>query len=290
MINRKALGVFLSVTFGLTLIMIFLAKAKGFTLYDVPSIYSQLIVASCMFFPAIGALLTQIFVVKKPLKELGFRFGPWTMYVVSYFCILLIFVLNYGIVWLFFLKPDWTLLSFINQYADLFKDLSLPFPAPYMILLLTFVTFFTAPIMNMIPSLGEEIGWRGFLLPTLEPAGKIKAMVISGIIWALWHTPMILLLGFGYGKQAWPGVLLHFVMITSLGIWMGYIWLSTRSTIFAAFIHSVINAHAYGVLTVLFVSENKLLIGPVGIIGASLCLFLGLATLFIARQHQRSCV
>lgn len=287
-IHRKALYSFLGITFGLTLSAVVIARAFGFTLYGIPNLFSQLVIALCMFFPAMGALVTQVYIVKKPIKELGFYFGSWKMYLFTYLAILFVFVLNYSIVWIFIQNPDWTLDTFIRQYSGLIKDFTLPFPAHWMILLLLLVTCIAAPVMNMIPSLGEEIGWRGFLLPTLEPFGKTKAMILSGVIWALWHTPMILILGFGYGKQAWLGVLLHFFTIIGLGIWMGAIWFKTRSTILAAFIHSVFNAHAYGVWTVLFVSENKLLIGPAGVVGASLCFLLGFITLLIARQRQRS--
>ena len=284
MIQKKAILSYILITFGLTLGAIIFARGMGFTLFGKPNILSQLVIAACMFFPAIGAIFTQLLVVKKPMKELGFRFGPWKMYVLAYFLILLMFFVNYTITWLFIQKPDWTLVSFMDQYMSLVPDITLPFPAPMMILLFSSITFIMAPILNIIPSLGEEIGWRGFLLPNLEPLGKTRAMIFSGMIWALWHTPMILILGFGYGSQAWPGVLLHFVTVTGLGIWMGYIWFKTRSTILAGFIHAVFNAHAYGVWTMLFVSDNKLIIGAAGLIGVILCFLLGMMTLFIANK------
>lgn len=279
MINKKALLNFLGITFGLTIALSVVVRLIGYTLFDAPIIASQLVVAGSMFFPALGAILTQKFIVKKPLKELGFVFGPRSFYFRSYFLILAIFIVNYAITWLFVLKPDFTLTSFMAQYKI---DSGLPLPASRMIAVITAVTFIVAPIVNMIPSLGEEIGWRGFLLPALEPLGKIKAILFSGMIWASWHTPMILILGFAYGRQFWPGALLHFIAVTGLGIWMGYIWLKTRSTVLAAFIHSVFNANAYGIWSVLFVSSNKLIVGAVGVIGAGLLLILGLITIYHA--------
>jgi uncharacterized protein len=193
------------------------------------------------------------------------------------------FVINYAFVWVFIMKPDFTLNSFLSQF-----NISSPLPmaAPLMILVMALVTFFVSPILNMIASLGEEIGWRGFLLPNLEALGKTKAVVISSMIWALWHTPMILILGFLYGKQMWPGVLLHFVTVTGVGIWMGYVWFKTRSTVLAGFMHSVFNANAYGVWTIIFVSNNKLIIGAAGAIGAILCFILGTATIYILNKKN----
>jgi membrane protease YdiL (CAAX protease family) len=105
------------------------------------------------------------------------------------------------------------------------------------------------------------------------------------MIWALWHSPMILILGFGYGREMWPGVLLHFILVTSLGIWMGYIWFKTRSTILAAFIHAVFNAHAYGGWSVILVSDSKLIVGAIGLVNALLLGCLGLITIWRARSQ-----
>jgi membrane protease YdiL (CAAX protease family) len=184
--------------------------------------------------------------------------------------------------WLFVIKPDFTLATFLNQYGI---TAALPMPATGMIAIFALVTFIAAPVFNLIPSLGEELGWRGFLLPTLEPLGKTKAVIISGMIWALWHTPMILILGFAYGRQMWLGALLHFILVTGLGIWMGSIWLENHSTVLAAFIHSVFNANAYGVWTLLFVSNNKLLVGGTGLIITSFCFLLGIFTIYKLQQQ-----
>jgi membrane protease YdiL (CAAX protease family) len=285
MINKKALFVFLAITFGVTLTLIITARLLGFTLFGAPLLYSQLMILGAMFVPAIAAIITQKWVVKKPLKELGFKLGSWKMYAKVYGLILLVFILNYAITWVFILKPDFTLQNFMTQYGI---KTGLPMPAWQMILVFTFVTLITAPLFNLIPSLGEEIGWRGFLLPTLEPLGQTRAMIISGVIWALWHTPMILILGFGYGAQAWPGVILHFILVTSLGIWMGFIWFKTRSTILAGFIHAVFNGHAYGVCSMLFISSNKLIIGAAGLIGTMLMALLGLLTLYCQTRKLRT--
>lgn len=284
MVNKKALAVFLIITFGLTMGLAFAAKAMGFTLIGQPLLMSQMVILAAMFVPAFAAIFTQKVIVKKSFKELGFKLGPWSMYAKVYGLIVLVFVINYAITWLFIMKPDFTLASFMNQYG--IAQLSLPLPAGLMIFLFSLITFFVSPIFNLIPSLGEEIGWRGFLLPNLEPLGKIKAMIISGMIWALWHTPLIVILGFTYGAQIWPGVLLHFVLVTSLGIWMGYIWFKTRSTILAAFIHAVFNANAYGVWVMIFVPSSKLIVGSAGVVGATLVLILGLATIYIARKEK----
>ena len=274
MSSGKGVYLFLTLTFSLTIAASLIARVFGISFLGAPRIsaQAQLVVAGAMFFPALSAILIQIFLLKRPFRELGFRWGDFNNYAKAYGIIAGLFTLNYAIVYLFLLKPDFSLHSFSAR----FPGIELPVSASGMILLISLATFVGAPVLNMIPALGEEIGWRGFLLPNLEPLGKRKAALLSGMIWALWHTPMIFILGFYYGIRAWPGALLHFAMVTGLGMWFAHVWFRTRSTVLCAFMHATFNANFYGIWIILFVSSNKLLIGPAGVIGAALTLILGL--------------
>jgi membrane protease YdiL (CAAX protease family) len=48
-------------------------------------------------------------------------------------------------------------------------------------------------LMTLTFSLGEELGWRGYLLPQLLSVGRMRALVLIGLIWAAWHMPLIFL-------------------------------------------------------------------------------------------------
>jgi len=281
MINKKALSIFLAISFGLTITLSSLARLFGLDLFDKPLIMSQISVLIAMFIPALSALLVQKFVIRKPIKELGFRIGPSWLYLKVYLGILAMYIINYAITWIFVAEPDFSLAPFLKQFNI---TAELPLPAVTMVIIFSILTFLIAPIFNMIPSLGEEIGWRGFLLPNLEPLGKTRALIFSSMIWALWHTPMIILIGFGYGREYLPGVFLHFVTVTGFGIWVGYVWLKTRSTILASFMHATFNANAYGIWTMVFVSSSKVIIGAVGVIGSLLAMLSGLIALYLIRN------
>lgn len=47
-------------------------------------------------------------------------------------------------------------------------------------------------VYSIATAAGEEIGWRGYMLTRLIDAGVPKPILTSGVIWALWHVPLIL--------------------------------------------------------------------------------------------------
>jgi uncharacterized protein len=45
--------------------------------------------------------------------------------------------------------------------------------------------------LGLIGAVGEEVGWRGFLLPKLMDGGARHPYAATGIVWAVWHMPLI---------------------------------------------------------------------------------------------------
>lgn len=105
------------------------------------------------------------------------------------------------------------------------------------------------PLMNAIPVFGEEWGWRGYLLPNLLPLGQWPALIISGVIWGLWHTPIILL-GYNYPTNPVLGVMMMTVFCVLVGILLGWTRLATGSVWPAVIGHGSLNA--FGGVIVLF--------------------------------------
>lgn len=99
-------------------------------------------------------------------------------------------------------------------------------------------------VLNLLPALGEELGWRGWLLPRLVPLGTLPAIGISGLLWGLWHTP-VLLLGYNYPTApGWLAVLAMVGMCTVVGAVFGWLRTQSGSVWPAAVAHASLNASA----------------------------------------------
>ena len=102
--------------------------------------------------------------------------------------------------------------------------------------------YIAAITINAFFALGEEIGWRGYLYQQLGYTPNLKNTIIIGTIWALWHAPAILLLGYNYPASRIFG-LLFFI---PLGIVLTYPLLlftsHAKSVLPAASLHGAFNA------------------------------------------------
>jgi CAAX protease family protein len=98
-----------------------------------------------------------------------------------------------------------------------------------------------APGINAIFAFGEEWGWRGFLLPKLLPLGQWPALLLTGVLWGLWYSPVILL-GYDYPFHPKFGVILMTIFCVIFGIFLGWLRLSTGSIWPAAIGHGALNA------------------------------------------------
>ena len=148
------------------------------------------IVAFCMFFPSFSVLLTRLFMRDWKDCRLRLHFkGNAAPYLIGWFAPLLLAILG-GVLW-FVLNPQEFLLN-VPQMVP-----SAPDSINWIVLVLSLLI---APLLNLIPCLGEEWGWRGFLMPRLcEYHSFNTSALITGVLWGLWHAPLIAM-GHNYGK------------------------------------------------------------------------------------------
>ncbi|MCP2344481.1 CPBP family intramembrane glutamic endopeptidase [Nonomuraea roseoviolacea] len=98
------------------------------------------------------------------------------------------------------------------------------------------------PLLNAVPSLGEEWGWRGWLAPRLVAArGTVAGLALSGVVWGLWHAPLTLL-GYNYARLG-PWAALYFVgFCVPAGVVFGWLRLRSGSVWPAVVAHGSVNA------------------------------------------------
>lgn len=152
------------------------------------------------------------------------------------------------------LNADFVGLSGFQQQVAASLPPGAPAPSPWLLVGMQLVMVpIAAATINAVAAFGEELGWRGFLVPALRRYGTWPALLISGAIWGLWHAPIILL-GYNFGRTDITGVLLMTGGCIVWGVLLGWLRLRSASIWPAVFAHGAINA-AVG-LPVVFIAAG----------------------------------
>ncbi len=120
--------------------------------------------------------------------------------------------------------------------------------------------------VNMIATLGEELMWRGYLWEKWKHLGFRAASLRIGLLWGLWHLPLVVLLGLNYPGHPWIGmVMLTVGTITMTPLLLQYRVEGKPIGVCAAF-HGTVNRWGPMAL-ILFAQPNLLVVGVAGLIG-----------------------
>jgi membrane protease YdiL (CAAX protease family) len=209
---------YLVITFTLSSLFYCLIISSG-SLAAMGGIYA----AGLMWCPGIAALATQV-VHHDNVRELGWGWGKTRYQVWSYLIPVFYVSVAYGLVWITGLGGF--SVELVKGFGAQFGLQHLPTWTMVMGYLVVIVTLGT--IVSCISALGEEIGWRGFLVPNLaKVASYPKVALVSGVIWAVWHYPILFFADYNGGTPAWYGAACFTVMV--IGVSFAFAWMRLKS-------------------------------------------------------------
>lgn len=249
--NARSMLIFLAIAFGLSWLLA-LPLWLGDGLVD--PLFGVIAVAM-MFTPAIAAIVV-VFVVERPQHKAR-ALGLWPLKPAGRFIGYLVLGLIVPVALILVALPlgallgvypaDFVTFSAFQEMLDTQLAAAgvaeLPIPIGILVGLQLINVLFGA-FINLIPALGEELGWRGWLLPKLMPLGTVPALALSGVIWGLWHSPLILL-GYNYpAAPGWLGLTMMIGMCIIVGAVFGWLRLRSESVWPAALAHGAFNAAA----------------------------------------------
>jgi uncharacterized protein len=251
-----------------------LLMALAVALYiRVLGITSESAAAWYMFTPTLAVLIMLLIVTrdgysKEGWKTLGLHRLDLKAWLVAALAPVLVGVLATAIVWATplaaFVVPDNTGSQILNFFMQL------------VVFTLTF-------------SLGEELGWRGYLLPQLLSMGRSPAMVLIGLVWATWHMPLIFLTPLYHASGNRLIVVSLFVgTIVAASFFFGYLRLWTGSVWPASLAHTAHNA-AWAILGAFTLTSNPVVINEylVGDNGILILVGTTVAAVWLGRKVNR---
>jgi membrane protease YdiL (CAAX protease family) len=249
-----------------------------------------------MFVPMAVAVIVQKFIYKEPLKEplgISFKLNRW--FLVAWLLPPVIAFATIGVSLLFAgVEYSASMEGLLERYKSIVTTEQLQqmqnLPGVFrshpilMGLLLGLIAGIT---INAVAGFGEELGWRGFLQREFGYMGFWKSSVVIGVIWGIWHAPIILQ-GHNYPQHPVGGAFMMVVLCVLLAPIFSYVRLRSKSVIAAAIIHGSFNA-TYGLALVVVKGGNDLTMGVTGLAGFIVLAIMNLGILiydrFLAKEH-----
>lgn len=183
-----------------------------------------------MWCPGVAALITRL-AFQRNLRGTGWGWGRTRWQVLSYVFPPLIALVVYGLVWLSGLGG----FSSEGVTGVITREIGVTLPLPAVLGLLATVGF----LQGAAAALGEEIGWRGLLVPELARMTSFTGTaLISGVIWSLYHYPLILFSDYTSGAPRWYVMLVFTWMVIAASFIYAWFRLKSGSVWTAVILHA----------------------------------------------------
>jgi uncharacterized protein len=238
--SRVQVLTYLVLVFGFSSFFYFLVLRAGSLKYG-----GGLYTSGLMWCPALAGMLT-LRLNKRSISELGWKWGETRYQALSWLVPLLYTSIAYSIVWVFhfgaFGNPDF--------YKSLVRHMHLAGP-PWVSVLLGILLLGTFGLpSSLATALGEEIGWRGFLVPELARTVSFSVTAfVSGIVWSLWHYPLLIYSDYNAGTPTWYGLMCFTVLLIAISFIFAWMRLKSGSLWTGAILHASHNLYIQDIFT-----------------------------------------
>ncbi|NDW10044.1 type II CAAX prenyl endopeptidase Rce1 family protein [Dysgonomonas sp. 520] len=285
-VDKDKVRLFLALTFSLSWLV---AALVYFTDTKADGIMgSTLISLFYLMSPAIAAFSVQRLMYGENLQTCGFCFFKnktrWYFIIPALF--ILIYALMFGIINLLGIQFHLSQFGMVNLSGEVMIDkmlASMPEIPPGLVatmkqssaqmsgtsLLISFFfgIIFRGFTLGMLFSLGEELGWRGFLLRETQKAGFLRSSLFIGLVWGIWYIPLVLL-GLYHQGHTGLGVFLMVLFTISATPILIYIRLKMKTVLAPAALISMLTSM---IMIMPFIVDNydetySSIIGVAGII------------------------
>ena len=242
--ETKNLLIYLGITFAISWAMFFSFIMPGNSFFDENGSLSgigNLIRTLGMLCPALGVIITR-FITKEGFKLSGE--GSMMLGIDLKNRKYIFYILAILLPWVY-TELGYALTAALSPGAfdkDFFAGVTDDARNAYMFPLMAIVS----GVFFSFGGLGEELGWRGYMMPKLiNICGTGKAVIIGGIIWGIWHWPLTYVghnFGTDYRGYPWVGFAGMAFLCVFMGILLTFVTVKTGSVWPAAILHAVNNA------------------------------------------------
>jgi membrane protease YdiL (CAAX protease family) len=214
---------------------------------------TSIYVGALMISPALAAFIT-LKIKKRPIASLPWSLKDLKYLKYSYFTPILYVSIAYVLIWLFGFG-NLINTEVIAQWSD---ELGIAESNKTLVtIVMIFLLLTVGVIKNLGSTLGEEIGWRGFFIFELRKVMSFKSLtIISGVIWAIYHFPIIHLI-YGNGQNLLLHISAFTIMIIGMSVILAYYTFKSNSLWPAAIYHSVHNIYIQKICTPLTITNDN---------------------------------
>ena len=201
---------------------------------------SPWLVYALMWTPGIASIVCRL-VLREGFRDVSFRVGGaagWRAIVLGWVLPVAVGGVAYGLAWG---------TGLARFEVPILAEMGLHMLArPLRFAVLLGLALTVVSLLSLLSAAGEEIGWRGYLLTRLVEAEVPRPVLVSGLVWALWHLPLALSGQYAAGPNRLLSAAVLVLSVVGIGFVLAFLRLTTGSVWPAVVLHAAWNAVIQG--------------------------------------------